>query len=270
MICNLFIFTVSLYPDKVKDIAKIYQAYTKAIPSLYQVYELHIYLLIKHYVMGTVKKGILGDFSGKVGSVVGSNWKGIGYIRSLPKKVGNPRTLPQKSHRTKFTFTIHFLQPMTDFLRTGWKLYAQRQSPFNAAVSYTFANAITGEYPDYKIDPNKLLLSRGALAAVSNASVRCKDGNVQFQWEDNTGVGSAKATDKALIAIVNFAKNQAVTITAGSARLDCVQNVNVPAEWIGDEVHTYMGFISENGMEVANSVYLGGITVEGLRSARND
>ena len=54
--------------------------------------------------MGTVKKGILGDFSGKVGSVVGSNWKGIGYIRSLPKKVGNPRTLPQKSHRAKFRF----------------------------------------------------------------------------------------------------------------------------------------------------------------------
>jgi len=56
MICNLFIFTVSLHPDKVKDILKIYQAYTKAISSLYQVYVLHVYLLIKHKVMGTVKK----------------------------------------------------------------------------------------------------------------------------------------------------------------------------------------------------------------------
>jgi len=66
-----------------------------------------------------------------------------------------------------------------------------------------------------------------------------------------------------LIALLNFAKNQAFTITAGSARHDCMQNVNIPAEWIGDEVHTYMGFISENGMEVATSVYLGGITITG-------
>jgi len=211
--------------------------------------------------MGTVKKGILGGFSGKVGSVVGSNWKGISYLRTLPVKVKDPRTLPQKSHRAKFTFTIHFLQPMTNFLRTGWKLYAKRQSPFNAAVSYTFANAITGEYPDYEIDPTKLLLSRGALTVAGNASVRYTERNVQFQWKDNTGAGSAKATDKALIVIVNIAKNQAVTITAGSARRDCVQNVNVPAEWLGDEVHTYMGFISENGMEVADSVYLGGIII---------
>ena len=211
--------------------------------------------------MGTVKKGILGDFSGKVGMVVGSNWKGISYIRSLPKKVKDPRTLPQRSHRAKFAFTIHFLQPMTDFLRTGWKLYAQRQSPFNAAVSYTFAKAIAGEYPDYEIDPNKVLVSRGTLTSVANATVKFNDRNIQFQWEDNTGQGSAKATDKALIAIINLAKNQAVTITAGAARLDCVQNVNVPAEWIGDEVHAYMGFISENGKEVANSVYLGGITI---------
>jgi len=212
--------------------------------------------------MGTVKKGILGNFSGKVGSVVGSNWKGISYIRSLPVKVRDPRTLPQISHRTKFTFTIHFLRPMTDFLRTGWKLYAQRQSPFNAAVSYTFAKAIAGEYPNYEIDPGKVLVSRGALTTVTNASVRYKAGNIQFQWEDNTGKGSAKATDKALIAIINLAKNQAVTITAGAARQDCMQNVDVPAEWIGDEVHTYMGFISESGMEVANSVYLGSITID--------
>jgi len=36
-----------LYLDKIKDIAKIYKRYTKSIPFLYQVYELHIYLLIK-------------------------------------------------------------------------------------------------------------------------------------------------------------------------------------------------------------------------------
>ena len=211
--------------------------------------------------MGTIKKGILGGFSGKVGTVVGSSWKGIAYMRSLPQKVKNPRTEGQMSQRTKFALALTLLQPMTAFLRTGWKLYAHKQSPFNAAMSYTLANAIIGTYPDYDIDLSKVLVSRGALPTATNTFVSFDDGKVEFQWEDNSGVNSAKATDKALIAIVNLAKGEAITDTAGAIRPDCVQNVAVPAEWSGDEVHAYMGFISENGKEVANSVYLGSIVV---------
>jgi len=50
----------------------------------------------------------------------------------------------------------------------------------------------------------------------------------------------------------------------------CPIHLQMQSQGNGDEAHTYMGFISENGMEVANSVYLGSIAVEGLRSARND
>jgi len=85
--------------------------------------------------MGTIRKGILGGFSGKVGTVVGGSWKGIAYMRSLPMKVRNPRTLPQMNQRSKFATTLRFLKPMTALLRTGWKLYANRQTPFNAAMS---------------------------------------------------------------------------------------------------------------------------------------
>jgi hypothetical protein len=42
--------------------------------------------------MGTIKQGILGGFSGKVGTVIGGSWKGISYMRSIPQSVKNPRT----------------------------------------------------------------------------------------------------------------------------------------------------------------------------------
>jgi len=211
--------------------------------------------------MGRIKKGVLGGFSGKVGTVVGASWKGISYMRSLPQSVKNPRTLGQLTQRSKFALVQHLLQPLSDILRVGWKLQAQRKSPVNAATAYTLANAVSGEYPDFQIEPGKLLVSRGALTGVTNAFVSVKDGQVEFQWEDNSGNGSAQSTDKALIAIVNFTKNEVVSITAGAPRLDCVQNVVVPSEWSGDEVHAYMGFISENGKEVANSLYLGTVAV---------
>lgn len=211
--------------------------------------------------MGTIKKGILGGFSGKVGTVVGGSWKGISYMRSLPQKVKNPRTEGQVSQRTKFALTLSYLKPMTSLLRTGWKLYANKQSPFNAAMSYTLANAISGAYPDYEIAPSKILVSRGALAPATNATASDIGGSIEFVWDDNSGIGSAKQTDKALIAIVNLAKGEAVTDYAGEERTAGTQTLAIPADWVGDEVEAYLGFVSEDGREVANSVYLGAIAL---------
>lgn len=36
--------------------------------------------------MGTIRQGANGSFRGKAGSVIGSSWKGIDYIKGLPKK----------------------------------------------------------------------------------------------------------------------------------------------------------------------------------------
>ena len=97
-------------------------------------------------------------------------------MRSLPQMVKNPRTELQLMQRAKFTLTLNFLKPMNGLLRTSWKMYAHRQSPFNAAMSYTIANAVTGDYPDYEIDPSKVLVSRGALVTVSDTFVSFDDG----------------------------------------------------------------------------------------------
>ena len=211
--------------------------------------------------MGTIKKGILGGFSGKVGTVVGGSWKGISYMRSLPQKVKNPRTEGQVSQRTKFALTLGYLKPMTALLRTGWKLYANKQSPFNAAMSYALANAVSGAYPDYEIDPSKVLVSRGALAPASNAAANDIGGSIEFVWDDNSGISSAKQTDKALIVVVNPVKGEAVTDSAGEERTTGTQTLAIPADWAGDEVQAYLGFVSEDGKEIANSVYLGAIAL---------
>ena len=212
--------------------------------------------------MGTIKKGILGGFSGKVGTVVGASWKGIAYMRSLPQKVRNPRTEPQMMQRTKFAVTLNFLKPLNGLLRTGWKLYAHRQSPINAAMSFTIANAITGTYPNYAIDPSKVYISRGGLMPALNASaVPSAGGSIIFDWDDNSGSSTAKQTDKALLAVVNPEKSEAVFDIGGVTRSETTSSVNLPADWVGATVEAYMGFISEDGREIANSVYVGSIVV---------
>ena len=211
--------------------------------------------------MGTIKKGILGGFSGKVGTVVGASWKGIAYMRSLPQKVRNPRTELQRMQRSKFAVTMNYLRPMTALLRMGWKRYAHRQSPTNAAMSYTIANAITGAYPNYAIDPGKVLISCGSLAPAVNATATAANSTIKFDWNDNSGTSAADKTDRALLAVVNTAKSEAVFDIGSATRAGGTMNVILPADWSGETVETYIGFISDDGKEVANSVYLGGMQV---------
>jgi hypothetical protein len=211
--------------------------------------------------MGIIEKGITGGFSGKVGPVVGANWKGITYMRALPLEVKDPRTEAQLMHRSKFALVIFLLKPMTDFLRTGWKLYAQRKSPFNAAMSYTFAHAVRGEYPNYEIDAGRVLVSHGTLTPALNGRACVGEDGLVLSWDDNSGVGSAKGSDKALVMVVNPAKGEVVSRTAGAERSAGKQSISLFESWLGDEVLIYLGFISEDGRAVADSVYLGEVDV---------
>lgn len=212
--------------------------------------------------MGKINQGILGGVSGKVGNVIGGNWKGIDYLRIMPASIANPQTPAQMDQRSKFITVINFLQPIKDFIHVGFKNYAVKMTQFNSAMSYNVKNAISGSYPDYTIDYPKALVSRGGLApALNGAAASTVAGSVSFEWDDNSGDGNAQTTDKALLVVYNPIKGEAVTILAGATRGTGVQEVTVPNNYSGDTVHAYIGFISADGISVANSKYVGAVTV---------
>jgi len=212
--------------------------------------------------MGKISQGVLGGFSGKVGNVVGGTWKGIDYMRIKPANVTNPRTEGQVDQRSKFSTVLRFLQPMTDFLRVGFKLYANKMTQFNAAMSYNLNNAITGAYPNFMVDYASALVTRGNLSGAANGAASSPSaGDVQITWDDNSGSGSAQATDKALIVLLNTTRQEAVFTTAGPARSAGTETISVPSEYTGEDVEVFLGFISEDGSKVANSSYLGSVTV---------
>lgn len=211
--------------------------------------------------MGTIKQGVLGGFSGKVGTVIGSSWKGIQYMRGIAQHVNNPKTPGQLDQRSKFAITIAFLKPITNFVRTGYKTYGNKQSPFNGAMSYIIQNAILGAYPNYSLDFSLALVSRGNLKTVEGGGVVAGGGKIAFAWTDNSGNSDAQATDLAMPLVFNKDKGEAVFNTAAATRDAEMAELNLPADWIGDKVETYLGFIAADGKNVANSVYLGEETV---------
>lgn len=64
--------------------------------------------------MASFNKGILGAFNGKVGTVVGSTWRGKDVMRSLPRKSGKEASLLQKMQRYRFTLVANFLLPFAE------------------------------------------------------------------------------------------------------------------------------------------------------------
>jgi hypothetical protein len=212
--------------------------------------------------MATISQGILGGFSGKVGTVIGGSWKGIDYMRSQAVSVSNPRTEAQLDQRARFGATLKFLQPLTPFLRVGFKNYAVKMTAFNNAMSYNLNNALTGVYPEYAIDYASALVSRGSLPGALNPEISSTASSViDFTWEDNSTDSNAMADDKVLLVVYNPAKQQAVTVVGGNARTEGSQAVTVPAAFTGDQVHCYIAFQNANQSVLSNSQHVGGLII---------
>ena len=212
--------------------------------------------------MGTIKQGILGGFSGKVGSVIGGIWKGISYMRGIALSYTNPQTDAQLAQRQKWSVTMNFLQPLSEFLKTGFKSYAVKMTGINAAMSYNIRNALTGTYPNIAIDYPNALVSRGNLAGVLNqVAASTVAGTVTFTWDDNSGEIGASAFDKTLLVVYNPTQNQAVTVNQLAERADGTQTVTVPDSFSGDLVQCYMAYITVDGQTVSNSAFAGAVTI---------
>ena len=212
--------------------------------------------------MGTIKQGILGGFSGKVGTVIGGNWKGIDYMRSKAASVSNPKTEAQLDQRARFGAALKFLQPLTSFLRVGFKNYAVKMTAFNSAMSYNLNNALSGVYPEYFIDYASALVSRGTLPGALNPQVQSSTlGQVDFTWQDNSQDANASANDKVLLVVFNPAKQLAITIVGGNDRAAGGQAVTVPSSFAGDQVECFIAFQNLNQSVLSNSVYAGPVVV---------
>ena len=211
--------------------------------------------------MGTINKGILGGFSGKVGSVIGGNWKGIDYMRSNGGRRNNAPTEKQLIQQLKFATTMRFVQPMAGLLALTFHGFAVQKTGINSAFAYTIKNAITGAFPDFSIDYSKALVSRGDLPNALGPAVTSGAGSLlTFSWTDNSGVGIAKPGDKAVLVAFCADLKQAIYTTSGGLRSELTGELNV-LPFSGLKVQTWIGFMSENGLNAASSIFTGEVTV---------
>ena len=212
--------------------------------------------------MGTIKQGVLGGFSGKVGTVIGASWKGTAYMRGQATHVKNPRTAAQIAQRTKMEFARNYLQQAQEFLNVGLKDVAKHQSPLNYAVSQMVRNAILGDYPDYAPDYTKLVWSHGLLTPPVVETVYANYDALDFLWQDNSGQGNAKADNISMVVVCNAEKQEIKYFMNGYIRSTKSTHCELPESWVDDHVHIYITMRSSDGKLISNSHYCGEFYLE--------
>jgi Family of unknown function (DUF6266) len=207
--------------------------------------------------MGKLLQGINGPFSGKVGPVVGYMLGNQAVIRSLPGRSRKPLTPKQLHQRKKFALMNDFLGQLQSLLNLTFASIAVNMTGSNTAFSYNVMNAIRGFYPDISIDYKMVLLGRGDLPNVESVkTISTEEGKLEFSWTDNSGTGKAKPTDKAFAAVYNEELNdwEYELNLADRAAGICVLDAS-PLK--GKPVHGYLGFITEDGKDVTDTIYTG-------------
>lgn len=212
--------------------------------------------------MGIIRNGINGSFSGTVGTVVGGTWNGIPFIRSKASTAKKRTFTPaQIAQQQKFRVAARFANSLTTLLDLTFRNLATNKTGRNSAISYLIKRAVMGSSPDFQLDYTQVLISRGDLLGAEGAVASAgTGGQINFTWADNTNTGHARPSDRAIVVAHCPALNQSLyafpeaTRRSGTAILDT-------SAFSGRTVHTWLGFISKNGKEVADSVYTGALVM---------
>lgn len=212
--------------------------------------------------MGKINHGILGGFRGKVGNVVGGNWKGIDYMRVKPASVANPKTEGQVGQRNKFSAVLHFLQPMKEHIKIGFKDFAIKKTEFNSAMSYNLNNAVVGDAEMASIDYSKVLVSRGSLPSARGfKSGSDLSGQLQLTWTNNSDEQNANPTDKAFVLVYNEERGEAISLISKAKRSAGSVDIALPDNYQGETVEVYLSFLTADEKSVSESRYDGSVTV---------
>lgn len=148
-------------------------------------------------IAGVILSGILGKVSGKVGPVVGGDWKGINYLRSyvIP---ANPQTPGQVTQRTRFTTIQDYArQVLSTLIQPYWDQYQTGQSGYNAIMSDWLLNADANDLLVSDCSVSKGTLSQQLLDGVEYDTAT---GITIFDWTQSL-VGNQLATDIAIAVI---------------------------------------------------------------------
>ena len=209
--------------------------------------------------MGKIKTGILGGFQGKVGTVIGSTWRGESIMRALPKTAAKAPTESQRIQRLKFKAVSEFLNPLRNTLSTYFGNDTGVKSKYNMATSYHITNAVEITEAGTQILYPRVLVAKGTLFGFQNLTTTPSETVITLNWEDNTVFGNAKAEDTVNVVCYIEEVNTFYVFESIANRDGLTASVTLPQNFLGYNAEVYAFLYDKVSKTSSNSVYLGNI-----------
>lgn len=197
--------------------------------------------------MGRITNPLKVHWSGGVDGLVGYWRYGASYFRSFAQSIRNPRTDAQTTTRVHFTALSELLSQTNPAYKAGFAAYVgDGRGPRQIAAKENWGIVTVGPAPTFAttIDFTKLAMSRGSLINAYNLTAAAAAGQINLTWTDNSGISTARATDKGNAMILNVTKGESLYYDTFT-RADEGVELAVPAAWSGDTVHVYIYFVGE-------------------------
>lgn len=184
--------------------------------------------------MGIIKRGILGGFSGKVGNIVGTSWKGRAVIKAMPLSVANPKTTKQVNQRGAMTNCVVAAKEfLGNAIPAICSPFAGDISGYNLFVKRTIkAFDVQGNF-----DVQKFKISEGSLGNYLNGTVTydVSDSEVKFSLSNREHSDYNVETDLVYIVLWNNTQKKGALISK-----------TVATDFVDEKVKIDAGFAALN------------------------
>ena len=205
--------------------------------------------------MAIIKQGILGGFKKKIGSVVGSSWKGVATMRSLPLSVANPRTAAQVENRDRFKACAEFASLiLASIIKPLMDRFAGQMSGYNYFTKLNkevWANPLLPTWSD-------LVISKGRMVAPTVTASTTGGDEIVLSLPAVQGDRFASPTDVLYVLIYNATQEkivlQGATAYKRSDRTATLSDLDDMAT--NDKIKIYVAYLRADGSEVSNSGYV--------------
>ncbi|WP_069660256.1 DUF6266 family protein [Arcticibacter eurypsychrophilus] len=211
--------------------------------------------------MGRIKNGANGAFSGKVGSVIGSSWRDIDYMKGHSKRSSKKPSESQSEIRRNFGLLSEFLGLLRPVIDQGFK----NQNTGKATTLNLAIQANYGVFEDLEADClpdySRIILSKGK---VVGKPAGCKllaleEGVMRITWEMYGFSAIERGVDQAILVLYCPALKESIVIADQYVRQDQTADVGLPERWYGKVICVYM-FMTSMEDNNSDSVFIGYFT----------
>ena len=203
--------------------------------------------------MGKIKQGILGGFKGKVGTVIGSSWNGIAYMRGLPQSTKDRKSAAQLAQRDFFREVLDLVGQLSyEQLVFLFPNSAKGMSRRNLLVKQLSADPLVAEGSKHADLADITSLGNAPTADLPDVSIVASRSAVTISWDADNDWRSQHADEYPTICVFNVTQKKIFlvhsTVTVGTSG---IQSFSFSHDAFGVGSDEYNGFMLSTGATTA-------------------